>query len=170
MSGLVVPLTAPEATAFAPYGRFVTGPDLPGTRAFYSDSLHERDPRSAAVLHVNHVSPASLPLAATKVERHPRAAQCFFPLDVARYVVVVMPSGPDGLPLPDKALGLVLPGTMGVIYNPGVWHLGATVLDRPGHFVVLMWRGGLAQDDDFRTIPPLTLTLTEKAPIGDKVT
>ena len=44
-----------------------------------------------------------------------------------------------------------------MIFNPGVWHLGATVLDRPGHFTVLMWRGGPLQDDDFRTIAPLTL-------------
>lgn len=166
MSGQVLRLAEPDAAAFAPFGRFVTGPDLPGTRSFYSDSLHERDPLSAAVLHVNHVAPAALPLAVTRIERHPRAAQCFFPLDVARYAVVVMPSGDDGLPLTRQAVGFLVPGHVGVIYHRDVWHLGATVLDRAGHFVVLMWRGGPGQDDDFRTIPPLTLI--EKAPHGDR--
>jgi ureidoglycolate lyase len=47
-----------------------------------------------------------------------------------------------------------------VIYAPGVWHMGATVLDRPGHFTVLMWRGGAEPDDEFREISPLSLTET----------
>lgn len=157
MSGRELCLRAPDAAAFAPYGRLVTAPEQPGARSFYSDSLHDRDPQSAAVLHVNHVSQSALPLPVSKVERHPHAAQCFFPMDVERYAVVVMPSGQDGLPRPDKALGFLVPGTMGVIYNRGIWHLGATVLDRAGKFVVLMWRGAPLQDDDFRTITPLTL-------------
>ena len=168
MTAPVLRLGPPDASAFAPFGRFVTGPEQPGARAFYSDSLHERDPQSAAVLHVNHVAAACLPLAVTRVERHPRAAQCFFPLDVARYVVVVMPSDDAGLPLHQRAQGFLVPGTTGVIYNRCVWHLGATVLDRAGRFVVLMWRGGPGQDDDFRSIP--ALTLTEAAPAAREVT
>lgn len=157
MTAHVVTLQGPDAAAFAPYGRFVTAPETPGERAFYSDSLYDRDPQSAAVLHVNQVAQSALPVTANRVERHPHAAQCFFPLDVARYTVVVMPSDAQGLPQPDRALGFVMPGTVGVIYKPGVWHLGATVLDRAGQFVVLMWRGGPLQDDDFRTIAPISL-------------
>lgn len=159
MTGLVVRLSAPDAEAFAPFGRFVTGPDTAGTRGFYSEYLHARPDASAPVLHVNNVARSDLPLQVTKVERHPHAAQSFFPLDVSRYAVLVMPSDDAGLPRPDRARAFLLPGTMGVIYHPGAWHLGATVLDRPGHFAVLMWRGGRLQDDDFRAIPPLTLTL-----------
>jgi ureidoglycolate lyase len=157
MTGPLVRLSAPDAVAFAAFGRFVTGPDQPGHRSFYSDSLHQRPETSAPVLHVNNVPESRLPLAVSQVERHPHAAQCFFPIDVARYLVMVMPSDAAGLPRTDLARGFVLPGTMGVIYSPGVWHLGATVLDRPGHFTVLMWRGGPLQDDDFRKITPLTL-------------
>lgn len=142
---------------FAPYGRLVTPPVKPGSREFYSDALQVRKDASAPVLHVNHVLPQVLPLSVARVERHPFAAQCFFPLDVSRYVVMVMPSDGAGLPCPDQAVGFLMPGSMGVIYHPGVWHLCATVLERPGHFTVLMWRGGAMQDDEFETIPPMTL-------------
>lgn len=130
---------------------------MAGQRAFFSDSLGDRPAASAPVLHVNKVEPSALPLQVSEVERHSFASQCFFPLDVEAYVTLVMPSDGDGKPLPDEALAFQMPGTKGVIYNPGVWHLGATVLQRPGNFVVLMWRGGLRQDDEVHTIPSLTL-------------
>jgi ureidoglycolate lyase len=157
LTGPVIPLFPPDAARFAPFGRFVTPPDAPGKRQFYSDALHQRGEASAPVLHVNSVLPQTLPLQVSQIECHPYAAQCFFPLDVARYVVMVMPSDADGLPRTDQAQAFLVPGTTGVIYSPGVWHLGATVLDRPGHFTVLMWRGGPMQDDVFRTIAPLTV-------------
>ena len=154
------PLSLVEAdeARFAPYGRLVDAPDEVGARAFYSDSLHERPDQAAPVLHTNRVAPVELPLRLTRVERHPLAAQCFLPLDVSRYIVVVMPSDANGAPVPGRALGMIVPGTRGVIYNRGVWHMGASVLDRDGSFAVLMWRGGIRPDDEFRTIPPLLLS------------
>lgn len=157
MSGHTVTLQTPDGTAFAPFGRLVAPPAVPGKRQFYSDALDRRDAASAPVLHVNHVLPQSLPLVVSGIERHPHASQCFFPIDVAQYVVMVMPSDAAGDPRPDAALAFLFPGTMGVIFNPGVWHLGATVLERPGHFTVLMWRGGVSQDDEFRSIAPITI-------------
>ncbi|MEM1428095.1 MAG: ureidoglycolate lyase [Pseudomonadota bacterium] len=157
MSGATVPLLPPRADAFSPFGELVVPPEANGARRFYSDSLHARPETSAPVLHVNSVKAQSLPLTVAHIERHPFAAQCFFPLDVSRYAVMVMPSDAAGRPLPDEALAFLMPGTMGVIFNPGVWHMGATVFDRDGHFTVLMWRGGPLQDDDFRSIAPLTL-------------
>jgi ureidoglycolate lyase len=157
MSGPTVPLQHPDAARFAPFGRFVVPPDMPGERQFYSDMLYLHPDGSAPVLHVNHVTPQTLPAQVSKVERHPYAAQCFFPIDVSRYIVVVMPSDGDGRPQTDHALAFLLPGTMGVIYSPGVWHMGAKVLDRLGHFAVLMWRGGPQHDDEFRTIAPISI-------------
>lgn len=154
-------LRAPDPVVFAPYGEFILPPDQPGRRAFYSESLQPRPVGAVPVLHVNHVPPVDLPMTVTGLERHPHAAQCFMPLDVARYVVLVMPSHRNGAPDVTQALGFLLPGTMGVIYHSNVWHLGATVLDRPGHFIVLMWRCGAQEDDVFRTIAPLTLALSE---------
>jgi ureidoglycolate lyase len=161
VTGRRILLQPPDAAAFAPYGRFILPPDRPGRRAFYSDSLQAHPPGSAPVLHVNHVPPSELPLTVTGLERHPYAAQCFVPLDVARYAVLVMPSDAAGVPVPERALAFLVPGTIGVIYHPDVWHLGATVLDRPGHFTVLMWRGGADPDDVFRTVEPMTLALPE---------
>lgn len=157
MTGQTVMLRPPDAKAFAPYGHLVTPPEIPGKRQFYSDTLHTRATASAPVLHVNHVLPQTLPVEVSGIERHPHAAQCFFPVDVSRYVVMVMPSDDTGQPIVDRALAFLMPGTMGVIFNPGVWHLGATVIDRAGHFTVLMWRGGPQSDDEFRTIAPMTL-------------
>ncbi len=152
----VIPLP-PDPVAFAPFGHLVMPPDAPDKRRFYSDTLHHRPHASAPVLHVNHVLPRRFPIEVSGIERHAHAAQCFFPIDVARYVVMVLPSDDTGAPLLDGALAFLMPGTMGVIFNTGVWHLGATVLDRIGHFTVLMWRGGPQQDDEFRSIAPITL-------------
>jgi len=158
MSASALILGPPDPDAFAPFGAFIRAPDAPGQRSFYSEHLHLHPPASAPVLHVNHVAPSPLPLTVDWLERHPHAEQCFMPLDVSRYVVLVMPSDADGRPVPAQARGFVVPGTVGVIFHTNVWHLGATVLDRPGHFSVLMWRGGAMQDDEFRAIAPLTLT------------
>lgn len=157
MTGRTITPLPPDPLAFAPYGHLVTPSNEPGKRQFYSDALHHRSDISAPVLHVNHVLPQRFPIVVSGIERHPHAAQCFFPINVSRYVVMAMPSDETGAPRLDDALAFLLPGTMGVIYKPGVWHLGATVLDRTGHFTVLMWRGGPQQDDEFRTISPMTL-------------
>lgn len=157
MTQTMLSLQPPDPAAFTPFGQLVTPPDAPGKRRFYSDKLHTRPSASAPVLHVNHVSPSTLPMEVSGIERHPHAAQCFFPIDVSRYAVLVFPSDAQGDPVLDAGLAFLMPGTIGVIFNPNVWHLGATVLDRPGHFTVLMWRGGPQQDDEFRTIAPLTL-------------
>lgn len=161
MTGFVVTLQEPDAEVFAPYGRFITPPDAVGSRALYSDAFTTHPAKSDLVVHVNHVRPSSLPLTATRIERHPHAAQCFIPLDLARYVVVVMPSDEDDQPDLSAAVGFLVPATVGVIFNPRAWHLGATVLDRPGHFTVLMWRDGTDADDEFVTIPRLTLTMPQ---------
>ncbi len=154
-------LIAPDPVLFAPYGSFVEPPPVAGQRAFFSDHLVPRAEASAPVLHVNHVAPSALPLTVTRLERHPHAAQIFIPLSVSRYVTLVMPSDANGEPLPDQALGFLMPGTVGVVYHPGVWHAGATVLDATGHFAVLMWRGA-ANDDEFCTIPSLQLSADDR--------
>ena len=166
MNRPILNLSPPDAEAFAPYGEFVLPPGAPKSRRFYSDHLEEHADGSAPVLHMNHVAPSQLPLQFDQIERHPYAAQCFFPADVSRYLVVVMPSDPSGAPLTDQALAFLLPGTIGVIYRPKVWHLGATVLDRPGHFAVLMWRGGGQDDDEYQDIPALTLMDTNASEPG----
>ncbi|SHI66500.1 ureidoglycolate lyase [Wenxinia saemankumensis] len=153
-----VRLLPPDPAAFAPYGEFVEPPSGEDRRRFYSAHFDPPPGQSAPVLHTNRVPAASLPLVCDLVERHPHAAQVFLPLDVARYAVLVMPADEDGAPVPSRACGFLVPGTRGVVYRPGTWHMGATALDRDGHFAVLMWRGGPRADDEFRPVPPITLT------------
>ena len=155
-----VPLRQPDAAAFAPFGSFIDAATQAGQRKFFSEHLQARKPTSDPVLHVNHIKPSAFPINVIQLERHPFAAQCFIPLDVARYAVAVMPSDSNGLPIPEQTLAFLMPPTIGVIYHPGVWHLGATVLDRTGHFAVLMWRGGPGADDEFQTIDAITLTVS----------
>lgn len=157
MTGPAVRLVPPGAAVLEPFGQFVQPPDASERRAFYSAHLDPRPEGAGPVLHVNRVAPSALPLVCTTVERHPHAAQCFLPLDVARFVVLVMPSDAGGAPDPSGARAFLVPGNRGVIFRPMVWHMGAAVLDREGSFAVLMWRGGPQQDDEFRAIPPLTL-------------
>lgn len=145
----------PDAAAFAPFGALIEGPAHHGDRRLYSDWL---TPVAGLTLqfHINSVPRSDLPLTLTQVEHHPHAAQVFVPLDVSRYLVTVMPDA-GGAPDPSGTLSMILPGTMGVIYRPGAWHMGVTVLDRDGRFAVLMWRG--AEDDDvFVPIAPITVT------------
>ena len=153
----VLSLEAPDAAAFASFGRLVRAPDKQGDRAYYSEHLGSQKPGCAPVLHVNHVPPSVLPLTIEALERHPYAQQAFIPLNVAHYVVVVAPSDEDGAPVPSGARAFLLPGTIGVIYRRRVWHAGATVLDRPGNFAVLMWRAEDGEDDVFLRIDPLTV-------------
>lgn len=135
---------------FAPYGEFVDRPDATGSRRMFSRWFGGSD--LGPVFHTNAVPSSELPLMLTSLEQHPHAAQSFVPLDVSRYLVTVARSDASGAPLLDTLEVFILPGTRGVIYAKGVWHAAATVLDRIGNFVVLMWRGR-PDDDVFVDIP-----------------
>jgi ureidoglycolate lyase len=144
--------TAPPP-ALSRFAALVEPPVHPGDRRLYSDWLAPV-PGLGLQFHMNHVAPSALPLEIAQVEAHPHAAQVFLPVDVDRYVVTVMPGGTA--PDPAGALSVILPGTVGIAYRPGAWHAGITVLGRPGHFAVLMWRGA-GDDDRFAAIPPLAV-------------
>lgn len=143
MRTLTVAPVTPEA--FAPFGALLLPPEEPGERALYSDWLAE----PAAVplqMHLNAVAPSMLPVTLIEAERHPAAAQAFVPVDVAIYLVVVFGSGDE----PDLAgaRAFLVPGTVGVVFAPGVWHASATVLVEKANFCVLMRRRNDGSDDE----------------------
>ena len=152
----IAALIAPPP-ALSRFAVLVEPPVHPGDRRLYSDWLVPV-PGLSLQFHMNHVAPSDLPLELARVEAHPHAAQVFLPVDVDRYVVTVMPG--EDAPDPTGAMSVILPGTVGIAYRPGAWHAGMTVLGRPGHFAVLMWRGA-AEDDRFAAIPPLTIAAPE---------
>jgi ureidoglycolate lyase len=143
----------PDPEAFAPFGVFVSRPEEFGGRAHFEEWLGPVQGR-APHYHLNRVAPTALPATVSQVERHPHAPQLFLPVGVSRYLITVMPSDDTGAPDASGARAFVVPGTMGIVYHPGVWHAGISVLDGEGSFAVMMWRGGEG-DDDFAAIGPI---------------
>ena len=77
-----------SAEAFAPHGTLVRAPADIG-RNVYPDALLNKRPDARATLSASRALPKTLPLIGTVMERHRFSSQTFFPLDVARYVIVV---------------------------------------------------------------------------------
>ena len=141
-----------DPVAFAPFGAFLDPPGEFGERAMFSEWL-EPVPGRAQQAHVNRVACSTLPLTIDQVECHPHASQVFVPMGgVSRYLVIVMPSDEAGGPDVSRAQAFVVPGSRGVVYAPGVWHAGISVLDADASFSVFMWRGG-EDDDVFAAVP-----------------
>jgi ureidoglycolate lyase len=155
---------APDASTFAPFGALIEPPSTSGDRRMLSDWITPV-PGLSLQFHINSVAVSALPTRLDQVERHPHSAQAFVPMDVSRYLVTVAPKDADGQPDAARVLCFLMPGSMGVIYRRDVWHAGITVLDRPGAFAVLMWRGA-ADDDVLAQITPRHITLPAKSSLG----
>lgn len=147
-------------TDLEPLASLIAAPDRAGERRFFDEAVTDAGPGLAPVFHTNFVVPATLPLVVERLEHHPHAAQAFVPLDVSRYVAVIAPDTGAGAPDLSLARAFILSGQYGILYRPGTWHLGATVLDRPGTFAVLMWRGR-ADDDVFAPTHNLRITMPD---------
>ena len=146
----ILPLQPVTPEAFAPYGALMIPPAEAGERALHSQWLTE--PAEVPVqMHLNRVPASKLPLSLDEAERHPAAPQAFVPVDVALYVAVVV--GDGDAPDLEAARAFLVPGSVGVVYAPGVWHASATVLEETGHFCVLMRRRNDGTDDVFATLP-----------------
>jgi len=88
------------------------------------------------------------------MERHRHSSQTFFPLDVARYVVIVAPRGAHEKPDMSRARAFLVPGDTTITYAADCWHHPMIALDRPACFSVLMWRDGTPNDMDIVTLDP----------------
>jgi ureidoglycolate lyase len=140
-----------SATEFAPHGTVVRAPVNIGRSAFY-DALSSTRPDARPTLSASRSLPQSLPLIGMVMERHRYSSQTFFPLDVARYVVIVAPPGAPGKPDMARARAFVVPGGTAITYAAGSWHHPMIALDRPACFSVLMWRDGTPEDMETVTL------------------
>jgi len=148
---------AVDAAAIAPFGTLIHAPAGVGQRQMFSEWVAPVDGLRPQ-FHVNRVPPSSAPVIIPQVEQHPHAAQVFVPLDGGPYLVVVMPSRPDGQPDTAAARAWIVPPTLGIAYRPGVWHASIIALEREACFSVMMWRG--APDDDVVTpVTPVAVLL-----------
>jgi ureidoglycolate lyase len=141
-----------DEAALEPYCTIIRPPLERGQRQFYTAWLGEPDPGMSIRLHTNKMDPIALPYSVPKLERHPRTAQIFIPLDVSRYVVLVAPTRGGGDPNVAEALAMIVPGNRGIAFVKGAWHAGASVLDRTGSFCVLHYRDDTPADDEVLTL------------------
>lgn len=156
MIEICIPQTDPQ-TALGGLAEIIAPPEAFGERRFFTEAITALGAGLSPVFHTNRVAPSRLPLVVERLERHPHAAQAFMPLDVSRYVVLVAPDTGAGAPDVGKACAVLLTGNQGILYRPGTWHMGMSVLDGPGVFAVLMWRGR-SDDDVLQPIEGLRIT------------
>lgn len=152
-----MPLTA---EAFAPFGRVVSAGLVPGASAnqgtavrfdFCAELTSTRD-GARPNLAVFRAVAKSLPFEVVLLERHPCSTQVFIPMVVARYLVCVAPTLPDGAPdVAGLRAFVCLPG-QGVAYAPGTWHHPVVALDSPGEFAMLAWEDGSPLDCEVRAL------------------
>jgi len=141
-----------RAEAFAPFGDVLEAPPAPG-RLFFGEGLANRRPGAAPSLAVARVPQlGSLPLIATRMERHEFSSQSFLALDVARWLVVVAPKAGDGRPDTAQARAFLAGPGQGVTYHAGTWHHPLAVLDRQACFAVLIWLEHSPTDEEFVTL------------------
>jgi ureidoglycolate lyase len=144
------PLTA---DAFAPYGEVVAHQGAE-RRHFLTEPMRDGPQVTRQACWVSRVKarPAG-PVVIELMERHPHAAQTFVPLTATPYLVVVAPTGADGLPDMARLEAFLASGSQGVCYRVGTWHHGLTVLGGPAEFLVLMGQTGRDDDDEFWQAP-----------------
>jgi len=159
-----------SATAFAPYGRVMRS----GQPVRVNDGFAVRrdaitdlpctDPSARLCLSMFEVEVRPAPVILSALERHPHSAQVFLPVSPCRALVVVAGATADGgMDVDSLAAFIAAPGE-GVLYAPGVWHLGLTSLDRPGRFQMATWSGDLP-DTEVRCLPrPISIETQGWAP------
>lgn len=131
------PLTA---QAFAPYGDVLDTAGDPdkiinqGMCGRYHDraTLDFSDGRAGVSLF--KAEPRALPYALDLVERHPDGSQCFVPMSMTSFLVIVAPDT-DGSPGTPDAF-LTAPG-QAINFHRGTWHGVLTPLEAPGLFAVI---------------------------------
>lgn len=144
----IVPLTR---EAFEPFGDVVEAPR--GLGAQVNEGSAERFDRVAALenlrpgratLNVAYFScqPRTLPFELTVVEKHPKSAQLFVPLNAKRYIVVVA----RGAEAPEPLHAFLATGLQGIAYRAGTWHHTLIALDGPTSFACFVWEDGSAED------------------------
>lgn len=149
----IVTARAIDNDSFAPYGQLLDVPPIPG-RYDFSAELHNGRTDAAPNLLLARTDVTPLPLDIEAMERHPHSSQTFFPLQAARYLVMVCPAAADGSPDLERLDAFIIGGAQGINYNPGTWHHPLTALDSAASFAALVWENGSAADTEWYTLKP----------------
>ena len=155
-------------SAFAPFGA-VLAHDGSAARAVNAGTarrtdlggglggLAERDVEAAPALAVYRLAAQALPLSVRLFERHPGSPQVFAALTVERFLVVVAPAGPDGLPDPAGARAVLGGRGATICYKRGQWHAPMVALDADGDMLMFAFERGADGDTVEHRLPAAVL-------------
>lgn len=157
------PLTA---AAFAPFGAVLAHDDRvaravnAGTaRRTDLGGFADREPSAAPALAVYRLAPQALPLPVALFERHPGSCQVFAALTVERFLVVVAPAGPDGLPDTGRARAFLGGRGDAVRYARDQWHAPMVALDGAGDMLMLAFERGTSGDTIEHRLPAAVMVV-----------
>lgn len=152
------PLTA---QAFAPYGDVLDTAGDPdkiinqGMCGRYHDRARLDFSDGRAGVSLFKAEPRALPYTLDLVERHPDGSQCFVPMSMTSFLVIVAPDT-DGSPGTPDAF-LTAPG-QAINFHRGTWHGVLTPLEAPGLFAVIDRIGAGANLEEHHFDTPWTVT------------
>ena len=143
-----------DATVFEPFGVLLSGA---GRKATHSHNVAG----SITSIETMQVSEISRPdyCDIDTIEKHDFSTQTFFPLDMARYLIVVCASDEEGLPDITQAQAFLVQGNTALQYHPGTWHCNITTLYRPGLFANLIQKNNSSDDCTYITVPRFRVRL-----------
>lgn len=148
-----------SADAMAPFARVLRASD--GRFTDIPEVLEQGDTpghHAFAILCPAPVADQTVRIAS--LERHPHSTQSFLPIRAGRWIVLVAPTLPDGLPDIGHALAFLAGPGDAVCIRRNVWHAGLTVLDGPAEFGMIMWRTNSGDDGIVHDLAtPLVLTI-----------
>lgn len=156
---------------FAPYGTVIAFAPA-RTRLVNEATAHRADtpalfdhaPGTAPVLAIYRAQAQTAPLHLTLFERHPYSSQTFISVSVPRFLVVVAPTGTDGLPIVTEARAFVGRSGTGISYRRDQWHMPVMALGQGGDLLMVMAERGSADDCVEHRLPfPLAVPCTEAA-------
>ncbi|MCH8111958.1 MAG: ureidoglycolate lyase [Proteobacteria bacterium] len=140
-----------DASAFAPFGQVLESPGEANRLDHAAAAANLRDDAKINVCLVRAL-PLALPHKITDMERHAFSSQAFFPLNVARYLVMVAPPADGDMPDMTGLQAFSVAGHQAINYNAGTWHHPLATLEGPGEFAVLMWEDGGDRDTDWSKV------------------
>jgi ureidoglycolate lyase len=151
------PITARD---FAPYGDLIDTSGDPdkiinqGLCGRYHDRARLDFADGRAGVSLFRAEPRALPYRLDLVERHPDGSQCFVPMSMTGFLVIVAPDE-DGRPGTPEAF-LTAPG-QAINFHRGTWHGVLTPLEAPGLFAVVDRIGPGANLEEYPFETPWTI-------------
>ena len=134
---LAQPITA---EAFAPFGDLIEAAGEPdkiinqGNCGRYHDRARMDLHGGRAGVSLFKARPRALPYTLDMVERHPDGAQCFVPMTMDGFLVIV---APDSGGVPGEPLAFLTAPGQAVNFHRNTWHGVLTPLAEPGLFAVV---------------------------------